>query len=71
MFHLHGVPLVDFLSAPAYLFDVRDTLDKVHAPSLEPITRAAIRIVEATAGRSAADLRGEGVGLAPSEQRAV
>jgi Peptidase family M28 len=74
MFHLHGVPLVDFLSAPAYLFDARDTLDKVHGPSLESITRAAIRIVEATAGRSAADLRGEGVDLvdlAPPEQRAV
>jgi hypothetical protein len=70
-FHLHGVPLVDFLSAPAYLFDARDTLDKVHELSLEPITRAAIRVVEATAGRSAADLRGEGVDLAPPEQTAV
>ena len=39
--------------------------------SLEPITRAAIRIVEATAGRTAADLRGEGVDLAAPEQRAV
>lgn len=71
MFHLHGVPLVDFLSAPAYLFDACDTLDKVHEPSLGSITRAAIRIVEATAGRSAADLRGEGASLAPPEQTAV
>jgi hypothetical protein len=71
MFHLRGVPLVDFISAPVYLFDACDTLDKVHAASLEPITRAAIRIVEATAGRTAADLRGEGVDLAAPEQRAV
>ncbi|WP_157248341.1 M28 family metallopeptidase [Nonomuraea typhae] len=49
-FHPEGVPLVHFLSAPMYLFDSADTLDKVHEPSLEPLTRAAIRIVEGTAG---------------------
>ncbi|WP_327085508.1 M28 family peptidase [Nonomuraea sp. NBC_01738] len=49
-FHPEGVPLVHFLSAPMYLFDSADTLDKVHAASLEPLTRAAISIVEGTAG---------------------
>ncbi|MFE0148939.1 M28 family metallopeptidase [Nonomuraea sp. NPDC059007] len=49
-FHPEGVPLVHFLSAPMYLFDSADTLDKVHEASLEPLTRAAIRIVEGTAG---------------------
>lgn len=49
-FHPEGVPLAHFLSAPMYLFDSADTLDKVHAPSLVPLTRAAIRIVEGTAG---------------------
>jgi hypothetical protein len=71
LFHRHGVPLVDFLSAPAYLFDAHDTLDKVHEASLERINRATVRIVEATAGRTAADLRGDGVDLAPPEQTAV
>lgn len=56
-FHLEGVPLVDFLVAPVYLVDACDTLDKVHQPSLEPITRATVRIVESLAGRSAAELR--------------
>ncbi|MER6514301.1 M28 family peptidase [Nonomuraea sp. NPDC001636] len=49
-FHPEGVPLVHFLSAPMYLFDSADTLDKVHEDSLEPLTRAAVRIVEGTAG---------------------
>jgi hypothetical protein len=56
-FYLAGVPIVHFLAAPMYLFDSADTLDKVHVPSLEPVTRAAIRIIESTAGRSAAELR--------------
>jgi hypothetical protein len=56
-FHSYGVPLVDFLSAPAYLFDACDTLDKVHEASLEPINRAAARIVAGTAGRTAAETR--------------
>jgi hypothetical protein len=56
-FHLAGVPLVHFLSAPFYLFDAMDTLDKIHRASLEPITQAAIRIVESTAGVSAAEMR--------------
>jgi len=56
-FHPQGVPLVNFLTAPMYLFDSRDTIDKVHVPSLEPVTRAAIRIIESTRGASAAEMR--------------
>jgi hypothetical protein len=56
-FHLEGVPLVNLLAAPFYLFDAMDTLDKIHRPSLVPITRAAIRIVESTAGVSASQMR--------------
>lgn len=60
-FHLEGVPLVNFLTAPFYLFDAMDTLDKIHRLSLVPVTRAAIRIIEATAGVSAKAMR-ESVG---------
>ena len=56
-FHLEGVPLVNFLTAPMYLFDSRDTIDKVHEASLEPVTRAAIHIINATRGLTAAQLR--------------
>lgn len=56
-FHLDGVPLVNLLAAPFYLFDAMDTLDKIHRPSLVPITRAAVRIVESTTGVSAAEMR--------------
>ena len=61
-FHLAGVPLVNFLTAPFYLFDEMDTLDKIHRPSLVPVTRAAIRIIESTAGVSAAAMRADAVG---------
>ena len=57
-FHLAGVPLVNFLTAPFYLFDAIDTLDKIHRPSLVPVTRAAIRISASTRGMSAAAMRG-------------
>jgi hypothetical protein len=57
-FHLAGVPLVHYLVAPFYLFDAVDTLDMIHRPSLVSVTRAAIRIVESTAGVSAAAMRG-------------
>jgi hypothetical protein len=53
-FHLSGVPLVNFPTAPFYLFDAMDTLEKIHQPSLVPITRAAIRMIHATRGVSAA-----------------
>ncbi|MEX0682755.1 MAG: M28 family peptidase [Dehalococcoidia bacterium] len=60
-FHLAGVPIVNYLTAPFYLFDSMDTMDKIHRPSLVPVTRAAIRIIESTAGVSAAQMRGAAV----------
>lgn len=59
-FHLYGVPLVNFLSAPFYLFDAMDSLDKIDEAGLVPLTRATIRIIEATRGVSASAMR-EGV----------
>jgi hypothetical protein len=56
-YHTVGVPLVNFLAAPMYLFDPQDTPDKIHEASLEPVTRAAIRIIDWTRGRSAKELR--------------
>lgn len=58
-FHLAGVPLVNFLTAPFYLFDAMDTMNKIHRPSLVPVTRAAVRIIESTAGVSAAAMRSQ------------
>ena len=52
-----GVPLVHFLTAPMYLFDSCDTLDKIDVASLEPVGRAVIDIIAATAGVSAAAMR--------------
>lgn len=65
--HTGGVPVVDVLSAPVYLFDAVDTLDKVHRPSLTTFGRAAARIVAATAGRTAAEARAAVVGPTPTE----
>ena len=59
-FYVAGVPIVQYLSAPWYLFDAGDTLDKIHRPSLMQVTRAAVRLVEWTAGRSAAGVRAGG-----------
>ena len=56
-FYLAGVPLVNYLTAPFYLFDAMDALDKVHRPSLAVVTRAAIRILESTSGISATKMR--------------
>jgi hypothetical protein len=56
-FYVYGVPIVNFLTAPFYLFDAMDTLDKIHRPSLVPVTRAAVRIIASTAGVSAAAMR--------------
>ena len=56
-FYVAGVPIVNYLTAPFYLFDSCDTMDKIHRPSLVPVTRAAIRIIESTAGVSAAEMR--------------
>jgi VCBS repeat-containing protein len=52
-----GVPIVNFLSAPWYLFDEQDTLDKVDRDALLPLTRATVRMVESTRGVSAAAMR--------------
>ncbi len=56
-FYVVGVPIVNYLTAPFYLFDAMDTLDKIHRPSLVPLTRAAVRIIGSTAGVSAAAMR--------------
>lgn len=56
-FYVAGVPIVNYLTAPFYLFDAMDTLDKIHRPSLVPVTRAAIRIIASTAGVSATAMR--------------
>jgi hypothetical protein len=47
------------LTAPVYLFDEADTIEMVHEDSLVPLTRATVRIVEATRSHSAASLRSE------------
>ncbi|MBM4242913.1 MAG: M28 family peptidase [Deltaproteobacteria bacterium] len=52
-------PIVSFLTAPVYLFDEADTIDKVHEPSLEPLTRATVRIVEGLRGQTAAGLHAQ------------
>ncbi len=56
-FHLENVPLVNYLTAPFYLFDAMDNVDKIHTPSLLPLTRATIRIIDSTRGVSAAAMR--------------
>ena len=56
-FHLAGVPIISLLSAPPYLFDPADTLDKVHLSSLEPITRAVIYIIQRLKGITASETR--------------
>ena len=56
-YHLQGVPLVNFLAAPMYLFDAQDTPDKLHEASMVPVTRAAIRILASTAGTTADEMR--------------
>ena len=56
-YHRAGVPIVQFLSAPSYLFDPADTLDKVDVDALVPLTRAAAQIISSTAGITAAAMR--------------
>jgi hypothetical protein len=56
-YHREGVPIVNFLTAPFYLFDQMDTVDKIDEEGLVPLTRATIRIVEWTGTVSAAGLR--------------
>ncbi len=57
-FHPHS-PIVSFLTAPVYLFDEADTIDKVHEASLVPLTEATIDIIEAMADHTAASLRAQ------------
>jgi peptidase M28-like protein len=52
-----GVPIVNLLGAPWFLFDERDTLDKVDQDNLEAIARTVVRIIESTADTSAAQMR--------------
>ena len=56
-YHNEGVPIVQHMAAPFYLFDEMDTLDKVDQDGLVGLTRATIRIVNATRGISAAAMR--------------
>lgn len=56
-YHLENVPIVQYLTAPMYLFDSQDTLDKIHRPSLQAVTRATVRIVEGLATHTASSLR--------------
>lgn len=56
-FHPRGVPLVNYLTAPFYLFDEMDRMDKIDEASLVPVTRTAVRLVESTKGVSAAAMR--------------
>ena len=57
--HLHelGIPIVQLLSAPWYLFDAADTIDKVDRQALVPISHATIDIITSTAGTTAAQMR--------------
>src|SRR5262249_42072841 len=50
-------PIVSFLTAPMSLFDEADTPQMIHQPSLVPLTRATVRIIEALRGETAAGLR--------------
>jgi hypothetical protein len=56
-YHTEGVPIVQHLAAPWYLFDELDRPDKIDQEGLVPLTRATIRIVESTRGVSAAAMR--------------
>jgi AraC-like DNA-binding protein len=57
-FHLAGVPLVNYLAAPWYLFDPADTMDKVDRETLSKVSRAAFDLVQSTANVSAKLMRG-------------
>lgn len=56
-YHAAAVPFVSLLAAPVYLFDSADTLDKIHQESLEPLSRAVIRIVNDLKDHCAHELR--------------
>jgi hypothetical protein len=56
-FHPAGVPIVNLLAAPMYLFDAADTVELIHEESLVPVTRAAARLVAWTGDQTAAGMR--------------
>ncbi|NVM37528.1 MAG: M28 family peptidase [Candidatus Lokiarchaeota archaeon] len=56
-YHLEGIPFISFLTAPPYLFDPADTLDKIHQESYEPLTQAVIRIINSLKDHTADELR--------------
>lgn len=58
-YHSEGVPIVNFLSAPHYLFDEMDTPDKIDRANLVPISEAVVDIISSTAGVSAQQMRAE------------
>ena len=47
-YHLAGIPMINLLAAPMYLFDPADRPDMVHAGSLVPTARAAADLIAAT-----------------------
>lgn len=47
-FSLAGVPVVSLITTPLYLFDPRDTTDKVDNRTTETVRDAATRIIEST-----------------------
>lgn len=49
-------PVERVLTAPWYLFDAADTMDKVDREALVPISR--VDIIESTTGTTAAKMRG-------------
>jgi hypothetical protein len=55
--HRLGVPIVQLLTAPWYLFDGADTIDKVDREHLVPLSHAVIDIIASTAGTTAAQAR--------------
>ena len=60
-YHVAGVPVVNLLAAPFYLFDKMDTLDKIDRAHLVPLTRATIRIIQSVRSETAAGLRSKKV----------
>jgi hypothetical protein len=56
-YHPAGIPFISFLTAPPYLFDPADTLDKIHQESYESLTRAVIRMINSLKNYTANELR--------------
>jgi hypothetical protein len=45
---LAGVPIISLITTPIYLFDPRDTPDKVDTATMEVVSRAATRMIDAS-----------------------